>query len=133
MLVSWGGCYRDNPTASITWNAQPRSDRVLLAQDLPDWWARVQALPNPLLFSGLRPGTLVTLRREWIDLDARGISIPRERMKSRREFASPSPEPGGRCPTMCSERRETTSGPGVRRNARGVTSKLRLGRRRRRG
>jgi len=57
----------------------------------------VQALPSPMrrvmhelgLFSGLRPGSLVSLRREWIDLENQGISIPRERMKSRRDFALP--------------------------------------------
>ena len=39
------------------------------------------------LFSGLRPGTLVTLERAWVTLGARAITIPR--MKSGREFALP--------------------------------------------
>lgn len=57
--------------------------------------ARVKALPNPLrrdmhllgLLSGLRPGTLVALRRDWVRLDAPAISIPR--MKSGRSFDLP--------------------------------------------
>jgi len=39
------------------------------------------------LFSGLRPGTLVSLRREWLHLDEHAISIPR--MKSGEPFDLP--------------------------------------------
>ena len=84
-----------NPVAAVTFNKERASNRVIMPDDLPDWWARVQALPNPLrrdmhllgLLSGLRPGTLVSLRREWVNLDARAISIPR--MKSGRSFDLP--------------------------------------------
>jgi integrase len=66
-----------------------------MPDELPDWWARVQQLPNPLrramhtfgLFSGLRPGTLVSLRREWVHLDEAAISIPK--MKSGKPFDLP--------------------------------------------
>lgn len=85
----------DNPTKAITWNKERASNRVLMPDDLPEWWEKVQALPNPLrramhelgLLSGLRPGTLVSLRREWVHLDDRCISIPR--MKSGRAFDLP--------------------------------------------
>lgn len=71
------------------------SNRVIMPEDLPDWWAKVQALPNPLrrdmhllgLLSGLRPGPLVGIRREWVRLDTPAISIPR--MKSGRSFDLP--------------------------------------------
>ncbi|MEM6623781.1 MAG: integrase family protein [Pseudomonadota bacterium] len=84
-----------NPVAAVTFNKERASNRVIMPDDLPDWWARVQALPNPLrrdmhllgLLSGLRPGNLVSLRREWVNLDARAISIPR--MKSGRSFDLP--------------------------------------------
>ncbi|MEM1150213.1 MAG: tyrosine-type recombinase/integrase [Pseudomonadota bacterium] len=84
-----------NPVAAVTFNKERASNRVIMPDDLPDWWARVQALPNPLrrdmhllgLLSGLRPGTLVSLRREWVNLDAKAISIPR--MKSGRSFDLP--------------------------------------------
>jgi integrase len=39
------------------------------------------------LFSGLRPGTLVSLRREWLRLDEYAISIPK--MKSGEPFDLP--------------------------------------------
>ncbi|MDH4037165.1 MAG: tyrosine-type recombinase/integrase [Candidatus Krumholzibacteria bacterium] len=85
----------DNPVKAVTFNKVRSSNRVLMPEDLPEWWAKVQALPNPLrrvmhtlgLFSGLRPGTLVSLRREWLHLDEHAISIPR--MKSGEPFDLP--------------------------------------------
>jgi integrase len=88
----------DNPVKAVTFNKVRSSNRVLMPDDLSEWWARVQTLPNPLrrvmhalgLFSGLRPGTLVSLRREWLHLDEHAISIPR--MKSGEPFDLPLSE-----------------------------------------
>ena len=85
----------DNPVKAITFNRVRAANRVILPEDLPHWWERVQALPNPLrrcmhelgLYSGLRPGTLVALERHWVKLEQRAISIPR--MKSGRSFDLP--------------------------------------------
>lgn len=84
-----------NPVAAVTFNKERASNRVIMPEDLPDWLAKVQALPNPLrrdmhklgLLSALRPGTLVTIRRDWVRLDDAAISIPR--MKSGRAFDLP--------------------------------------------
>ncbi|MBO9431105.1 integrase family protein [Sulfitobacter sp. R18_1] len=84
-----------NPVAAVTFNKERSSNRVIMPEDLPDWWAKIQALPNPLrrdmhtlgLLSGLRPGTLVSLRRDWVRTADRAISIPR--MKSGRSFDLP--------------------------------------------
>jgi len=84
-----------NPVQAVTFNRVRSSNRVLLPDELPDWYARVRALSNPLrrtmhllgLFSGLRPGTLVSLRREWLRLDEHAISIPK--MKSGEPFDLP--------------------------------------------
>ncbi len=84
----------DNPTNAITWNKERASNRVLMPEDLPEWWNKVESL-SPLrrsmhklgILSGLRPGTLVSLRREWIDLEKHVIHIPR--MKSGRSFDLP--------------------------------------------
>ena len=84
-----------NPVQAVTFNRVRSSNRVLMPEDLPEWYARVKALPNPLrrtihtlgLFSGLRPGTLVSLRREWLRLDDAAISIPK--MKSGEPFDLP--------------------------------------------
>ena len=85
----------DNPVKAVTFNRTRASNRVILPEDLPHWWERVQALPNPLrkvmhtlgLFSGLRPGTLVSIERNWLRLDEQAISIPR--MKSGEPFDLP--------------------------------------------
>lgn len=85
----------DNPVKAVTFNKERASNRVIMPDDLPHWWQRVQDIPNPIrrdmhvlgLLSGLRPGTLVSLRREWVNLKDRAIVIPR--MKSGRSFALP--------------------------------------------
>ncbi len=85
----------DNPVRAVTFNRERRREAVIMPEDLPDWWARVQALRNLLrremhalgILSGLRPGTLVSIERDWIDLDACAIRLPR--MKSGREFHLP--------------------------------------------
>lgn len=87
-----------NPVQAVTFNRVRSSNRVLMPEELPDWYAKVQALPNPLrrvihtlgLFSGLRPGTLVSIRREWLRLEDRAISIPR--MKRGEPFDLPLSE-----------------------------------------
>lgn len=84
-----------NPTAAVTFHRERSSDKVILPDDLPRWWAMVCSLNNPVrrcmhqlgLFSGLRPGRLVTLEKDWVDLDHRAIRIPR--MKSGRRFDLP--------------------------------------------
>lgn len=84
-----------NPVAAVTFNKERRKEAVIQPDDLADWWSKIAALPNPMrrlmhelgLYSGLRPGTLVSLRREWIKLDQRAISIPK--MKSGRAFDLP--------------------------------------------
>jgi len=85
----------DNPVKAVTYNKVRSKNRVLMPDELPDWWEKVQQLPNPLrrtmhtlgLFSGLRPGTLVSLRREWLRLDEQAICIPK--MKSGEPFDLP--------------------------------------------
>lgn len=85
----------DNPVKAVTFNKERRKNAVIMPDDLADWWQRIQGLPNPLrramhelgLFSGLRPGTLVSLRRAWIRLSDSAISIPK--MKSGRSFDLP--------------------------------------------
>ena len=84
-----------NPVQAVTFNKERASNKVLMPDDLAGWWQKVQAITNPLrramhelgLLSGLRPGTLVGLRREWIQLGTKAISIPR--MKSGRSFDLP--------------------------------------------
>jgi integrase len=90
-----------NPVGGVHFHPERRREAVILPEDLPDWWQRTGALPSPLrtamhrlgLLSGLRPGTLVTIERSWVDIPERSIVIPRGSMKSRREFNLPLSEP----------------------------------------
>ncbi len=85
----------DNPVKAVTFNKERRKNAVIMPEDLADWWVKIQGLPSPLrrtmhelgIYSGLRPGTLVSLRRDWINLGNRAISIPK--MKSGRSFDLP--------------------------------------------
>ncbi|MBN9276317.1 MAG: integrase family protein [Hyphomicrobium sp.] len=86
-----------NPVAAVTMHKQRAANRSLALDDLPEWWCKIQALPNPLrramhtlgILSGLRPGALVSIRREWIDLGNQVINIPHTHMKSNEAFALP--------------------------------------------
>jgi integrase len=90
---------RANPVGGVEFHPERRREAVIEPDDLPGWWERTVALPNPLrqrmhqlgILSGLRPGTLVGLERDWIDLSARAIKIPW--MKSGREFHLPLSAP----------------------------------------
>lgn len=90
---------RANPVGGVHFHPERRREAIILPEELPDWWRRSEELPNSLrktmhrlgLLSGLRPGTLVSLEREWIDLDGRAIKIPR--MKSGRSFDLPLSDP----------------------------------------
>lgn len=88
---------RANPVGGVHFHPERRREAVIPPEDLPDWWRRTGEIPNPLrtamhrlgLLSGLRPGTLVSIERAWIDLPTQIIRIPRGSMKSRREFSLP--------------------------------------------
>lgn len=82
-----------NPIAAVTFNKERRAGKVLMMDDLPTWWTKVHDISNPIrrdmhllgLLSGLRPGTLVSIQKDWINLKEKAISIPR--MKSGRSAA----------------------------------------------
>jgi integrase len=84
--------FGDNPTRGVTYHPTRKREAVILPSELRDWFASVRALPRGVmhelgLFSGLRPGTLVSIERSWIQLADKAIVIPR--MKSGRSFALP--------------------------------------------
>lgn len=86
-----------NPVGGVTLHTERRREAVIQPGDLADWYERLQKIPNPLrrlmheigLFSGLRPGSLMTLEKAWYAPTSRAIVIPRAAMKSRRDFALP--------------------------------------------
>ena len=84
---------RFNPVKAVTFHGQEEEKEGIPRADLPGWWRDVQALKNPLrremftlgLLSGLRPGNLCSIRKEWIDLEERKICFPKEVMKNRKK------------------------------------------------
>jgi integrase len=90
-----------NPTASVVKHTVAARKQVVLPDELSAWWAMTEVLPNPLrrcmhrfgLLSGLRPGNLMALKRDWIDLPNRAVHLPAEVMKRREEFSLPLSQP----------------------------------------
>jgi integrase len=88
------------PVASVTFFRERRREDAVIT-DLPGWFARVRSLANPLravmhelgLLSGLRPGNLAGIRREWIDVSGAAIRFPAEVMKARVPFVLPLSAP----------------------------------------
>src|SRR5690606_28673488 len=97
------------PVASVTMNMEIGRRDDAIVPDLADWWRRIGDLSNPLrrtmfrlgLLSGLRPGNLCGIRREWIaelDVPSRArIDFPASAMKGkagkRRPFTLPLSAP----------------------------------------
>jgi integrase len=84
-----------NPVQGVIFHKERASKRVILPQLIFDWWRQVEALPNPLrqemhklhILSGLRPGTVMTIKREWLDLQSCTIHFPK--MKTSEGFDLP--------------------------------------------
>lgn len=97
------------PVASVTMNTERGRRDDAIVPDLPSWWQRTGKLGNALravmfrfgLLSGLRPGNLCGIRRNWIvDLDVPGrarVEFPASAMKGkagkRRAFTLPLSPP----------------------------------------
>lgn len=92
------------PVTSVTMNEERATRDNATVKDLPGWWCRTGELSNPLrtnmhrlaLLSGLRPGNLCGIRREWLDLDAPTgavirfpASVMKGRGSKRRPFVMP--------------------------------------------
>ncbi len=90
-----------NPTSAIDWYKEPPRNNAVPFDQLPDLWAKIEAMPNPTrrlyakfsLFSGLRPGTAKALERRWVDLPGRKIVVPANAIKTRQEWRMPLSEP----------------------------------------
>jgi integrase len=87
----------ENPVDAVTFARERSANRSIAPVDLAGWHVRLQTLPSPArrimhelgLFTGLRPGNLVTLERGWIDFESHVIAIPAYAMKGRVEFHLP--------------------------------------------
>ena len=105
-----------SPCRRVVMIGEVREHHEIPVAELRAWWAAVGELGNPLrramhrlgLLSGLRPGNLVAIRREWVQLatlvtDAPDgaplivtvgrVDFPAHAMKGRRTFALPLSAP----------------------------------------
>lgn len=90
-----------SPTRRIKMIGEVREHHEIPIAALSEWWAAVGALKNPLrramhrlgLLSGLRPGNLVQIEREWIDLERGAVDFPARVMKGRQPFTLPLSAP----------------------------------------
>jgi integrase len=87
----------NNPAHAVREARERKAHHQVQPEDLRDWAGKVALLPSPLrqrmhmlgLFSGLRPGNLVAIEREWVRLEKQAICFPAEVMKGRRPFDLP--------------------------------------------
>jgi hypothetical protein len=94
-LLGDPGWILDSPAKALTFNEERSRYRLAMPDKLPEWWAAIEYPQNPLrqtmhelgLFPGMRPGTLVSMRREWIHFEEHAIRFPK--MKSGRSFNLP--------------------------------------------
>ena len=86
-----------NPTLGVTFNRVRRRREPIQWVDLPDWFARVQLIGNPirrdlqllLLFTGLRSTDAKTIRWEHVDFEARTLHRPKPKGGEDRAFTVP--------------------------------------------
>jgi integrase len=90
-----------SPTRRIKMIGEVREHHEVPIGELREWWAAVGALKNPLrramhrlgLLSGLRPGNLVAIERDWLRLGDGAIDFPARVMKGRQPFTLPLSAP----------------------------------------
>ena len=90
-----------NPTSAIDWNKEERRNTGMGAADLPDWYAQLCALPNPvrrafhmtMLLSGSRPDALRRARWEHVDRERRTLHIPSPKGGVKKAFDVPLSRP----------------------------------------
>lgn len=87
--------FRGNPVKGVDFNPEQPREEMIEDHELPNWWTSLLAIENPLrremhmltLYSGLRPGSVAGIERNWISLSERKIAFPR--LKSGRPFLLP--------------------------------------------
>lgn len=88
-----------NPTRLLKrqWYPEKRRERLVRDEELPGFYAALQALPHPvirdyltlMLFTGLRRGETSRLRWENIDLVRRVLTVPAESTKAGKKLELP--------------------------------------------
>ena len=127
-----------NPVDSIDFNPQRRRDTAMSASELPGWFKKLGALPNPVrrefhlfcLLSGSRPGALTVARWEHLDVTRRVLHVPLPKGASGAPSTSPcrarcwpaSPARAGRADRSTRSTRRSGSSRGRGRGRTGAAS-----------
>ncbi len=85
------------PVVAVTFNKERRRREPVSWADLPDWWAKVESIANPvrrdlqwfILFTGLRSTDAKTVRWEHVDFEAETIHRPMPKGGVDRAFTVP--------------------------------------------
>lgn len=111
VMKSFGAAYRGAvrvyehladvpPTKAIRWNPSRRRRAPIAWNELPAWWAKVQAMHNPIrrdlqllmVFTGLRSHDAKTIRWEHVDLVRKTLHRPKPKGGVNRAFTIPLAE-----------------------------------------
>ena len=94
-----------NPAMAVRLDSPQRRSTALEARQLPDWFAALEQLDNPVrrafhamtLLSGSRPGALSEARWEHLDARSRTLLVPKPKGGERRAFKIPLSREMVRC------------------------------------
>ena len=87
----------DNPVDAVDWNTEHRRNSAMGASDLPEWFAQLEKLDNPIrrdfhllvLLSGSRPSAMKVVRPEHFDFKRRILHIASPKGGTKRAFDIP--------------------------------------------
>ncbi len=86
-----------NPVIAVIFNKEQRRRQAISADELPSWWAKVQALQNPirrdvhifLLLTGMRRRAATGARWEYMDWEKGCLFVPKPKGGEKRAFFLP--------------------------------------------
>lgn len=87
----------DNPCIAVDWYREEERDAAIAEKDLPNWYADVLGMDNPIrrdflafvLFSGLRRGSAASVKWEDVKFEERALFVPNPKGGKDRAFHLP--------------------------------------------
>lgn len=87
----------DNPCVAVDWYREEERDAAIAEKDLPNWYADVLGIDNPIrrdyllfvLFTGLRRGSAASVKWEDVKFEDRALFVPNPKGGKDRAFFLP--------------------------------------------
>lgn len=87
----------DNPCVAVDWYREEERDAAIAEKDLPNWYADVLGMDNPIrrdyllfvLFTGLRRGSAASVKWEDVKFEDRALFVPNPKGGKDRAFHLP--------------------------------------------